>query len=160
MKCPGHVPQATPRVRYREHVLIEGLVVGIGASSGALLRFALTSFWPPNDPMEIAVTMAINIVACFLMGLYDPPPLWSKGILGGFSTLSAVALTSAEIYPAVAATYIGATVIICTGMWIAGDALRRRGHNSHNDNNGHGGHSSHGGSSHHRGHSGQREARS
>lgn len=148
------MPQTSPRVRYREHVLREGLVVGIGASCGALLRFALTSFWPPNDPMEIAVTMAINIVACFLMGLYDPPPLWSKGVLGGFSTLSAVALTSAEIYPVVAATYIGATVIICTGMWIAGDALRRSGHSSPSR---HGGHS---GSSHHRGHSGQREARS
>ena len=160
------MPQTSPRVRYREHVLKEGLVVGIGASCGALLRFALTSFWPPNDPMEIAVTMAINIVACFLMGLYDPPPLWSKGILGGFSTLSAVALTSAEIYPVVAATYIGATVIICTGMWIAGDALRRRGHGGHSSHSSRSSHSSPSSRSRHRGHSGsghprgQRGARS
>lgn len=108
-------------------VLKKGLVVGVGASLGALLRFALTAYWAPSDPEEIVVTMIINIVACFLMGVFDPPVFWSKGVLGGFSTLSAVALTSAEIYPLTAAIYIGATVVICTGAWIVGHAVGRRG---------------------------------
>lgn len=104
----------------------DALAIGFGASFGALVRFTLTSVLPPNAVAEILITLAINIVACYAMGLFDPPPFWGKGILGGLSTFSAPALTAAQIYPISAAAYIAATMFVCLVAWVQGNDARTR----------------------------------
>ena len=87
-------------------VVREGLVVGFGASFGALVRFALTPLMASHPPAELLVTLGINVVGCFLMGLFDPPEFWGKGFLGGLTTFSAVSLASMQSSALLAAVYM------------------------------------------------------
>nr|WP_269208603.1 CrcB family protein [Corynebacterium aquatimens] len=102
------------------------MAIGVGASFGALVRFTLTSAIPLNVVAEVIITLTINIVACYAMGLFDPPPFWGKGLLGGLSTFSAPAHTAARIYPISAAAYIAATMFACVIAWVQGNDARRR----------------------------------
>lgn len=110
--------------------LREGLLIGFGASFGALVRFALTPLMAPHPPAELLVVLAINIVGTFLMGLLDPGPFWGKGMLGGFTTFSAVSLAAMQSSAWFALIYMGGTLAVAVVSWMAGDALRRhRGRN-------------------------------
>ncbi|EFK54573.1 CrcB family protein [Corynebacterium genitalium ATCC 33030] len=107
-------------------VVREGLVVGFGASFGALVRFALTPLMASHPPAELLVTLGINIVGCFLMGLFDPPEFWGKGFLGGLTTFSAVSLASMQSSALFAAVYMFGTLAVAIVAWLLGDALRNR----------------------------------
>lgn len=107
-------------------VVREGLVVGFGASFGALVRFALTPLMASHPPAELLVTLGINFLGCFLMGLLDPPEFWGKGFLGGFTTFAAVSLASMQSSALFAAVYMLGTLAVAIVAWLLGDALRNR----------------------------------
>lgn len=105
----------------------EGLSVGIGAGVGALARYLILLALSPGSPEEIALalTFAVNLAACYAMGRWAPGPFWGMGFLGGFSTLSAVALASAHETPGSALVTITLSFTTAMVAWFAGDAVRR-----------------------------------
>ncbi len=102
--------------------------MGLGAGAGATVRELVLYLAGPSSPeaLILAVTFAINVSACFAMGLVQPGPFWGMGFLGGFSTFSAVALACAPMPPLLAWFIISLSVAVAVAAWLAGDACRRR----------------------------------
>lgn len=115
---------------YRESVVNtafkEALAVGFGASFGALARFAFTPLIAPEPPSEIVIIFIINAIGCFLMGRFDPGPFWGRGMIGGFTTFSAVSFLAMRSSAFIALIYMAGTMIVALAAWELGDALRRR----------------------------------
>lgn len=107
-----------------------GLTVALGAGCGAVARFIVLIWINPTTPetLALALTFAVNLSACFAMGLFQPGPFWGVGFLGGFSTLSAVSLTAVADSPAWAGFIIVLSLTTATLAWMAGDATRERRH--------------------------------
>ncbi|WP_291313385.1 CrcB family protein [Corynebacterium sp. UBA2622] len=100
------------------------VLVGLGASLGASARY-LVFLGAPLAGIEVHVlTAVVNALACFAMGAFAPGRFWGTGVLGGFSTLSAVSLAAAQSTPAGAAATLGVSLVTCLGAWFAGDAAR------------------------------------
>ncbi|QTH60871.1 fluoride efflux transporter family protein [Corynebacterium hindlerae] len=91
------------------------LKVGCGAGIGAVARFALTQALGP----VVWVTIAINVLGCFLMGRLRPGLFWGTGVLGGFTTFSAFAFSRDPSAMAI-------TVIGSVAAWQVGNALAKR----------------------------------
>lgn len=110
--------------------LTTGLSVALGAGLGAVARYLVLIWVSPTTPEALAltVTSAVNLVACFTMGLFQPGPFWGVGFLGGFSTLSAVSLTAVSDSPVWAGFIIVLSLTTATLAWMAGDATRGRRH--------------------------------
>lgn len=115
---------------YRDHVvgsaLKDGLAIGFGASFGALARFAFTPLMAPEPPSEIIVVFVINFIGCFLMGRFDPGPFWGRGMIGGFTTFSAVSFLAMQSSAYVALIYMAGTMLVAVAAWELGEAFRRR----------------------------------
>ncbi|WP_297851437.1 CrcB family protein [uncultured Corynebacterium sp.] len=105
--------------------LKEGLAIGFGASFGALARFAFTPLIAPEPPSEIVIIFMINFIGCFLMGRFDPGPFWGRGMIGGFTTFSAVSFLAMQSSAFIALVYMASTMIVGIAAWEMGDALRR-----------------------------------
>lgn len=106
--------------------LKEGLAIGFGASFGALARFAFTPLMAPEPPAEIIIIFVINFIGCFLMGRFDPGPFFGRGMIGGFTTFSAVSFLAMQSSALIALLFMGGTMIIGLAAWELGNALRRR----------------------------------
>lgn len=117
-------------VGYRESVVNtafkESLAIGFGASFGALARFAFTPLIAPEPPSEIVIIFVINAIGCFLMGFFDPGPFWGRGMIGGFTTFSAVSFLAMQSSAFIAFIYMVSTMLVALAAWELGDALRRR----------------------------------
>nr|WP_246875170.1 CrcB family protein [Corynebacterium sp. Marseille-P3884] len=117
-------------VGYRESVVNtafkEALAIGFGASFGALARFAFTPLIAPEPPSEIVIIFVINAIGCFLMGFFDPGPFWGRGMIGGFTTFSAVSFLAMQSSAFIALVYMVSTMLVALAAWELGDALRRR----------------------------------
>lgn len=99
------------------------LAVALGGAVGALARHALTTAGPDGDGFP-GTTFAINVVGAFLLGLLPAstwarrhrllPPLLGTGVLGGFTTMSAVSEQTRALVDsgqvATAGTYVVGTV--------------------------------------------------
>ena len=107
-----------------------GLTVALGAGLGAVARYLVLVWVSPDTPEALAlfVTFAVNLTACFAMGLFRPGPFWGVGFLGGFSTLSAIALTAIIRSPAWAGFIVVLSLCTATLAWLAGDAVREHHH--------------------------------
>ncbi|WJY98217.1 CrcB family protein [Corynebacterium fournieri] len=107
-----------------------GLFVGLGAGLGALARYIVLIWVNPSTPEALAltVTFAVNLIASYAMGLWRPGAFWGVGFLGGFSTLSAVALAATTNSPLWAVFIIVLSLVTATLAWLAGDATRERQH--------------------------------
>lgn len=105
-----------------------GFTVALGAGLGALARFIVLIWVGPTTPeaLSLATTFAVNLAACFAMGYFAPGAFWGVGFLGGFSTLSAVALASSHESVLWAAFIITLSLTTATLAWLAGDATRVR----------------------------------
>lgn len=101
--------------------------MGLGAGAGAAARALVLYVAGPSSPeaLILAVTFAINMSACFAMGLLQPGPFWGVGFLGGFSTFSAIALACVPMPPLMAWFTISLSVAVAVAAWLAGDSLRR-----------------------------------
>ena len=95
-----------------------GLLAGVGAAVGSLLRFAV------SENLESATypwaTFTVNILGSFLIGLLIGLPLITNndqrriflitGVLGGFTTFSAVVVESLQLEPKLAITYLFSSI--------------------------------------------------
>ncbi|MHA2789747.1 CrcB family protein [Corynebacterium sp. S7] len=107
----------------------EGLLVGVGAALGALTRYGLlfvVATLLPSPGNDVAVTLVINIVGCFAMGLFAPGLFWGTGFLGGFTTYSAFALAVAQSEFTDAVVLAAVTFIASVGAYLLADFLRGR----------------------------------
>ena len=105
----------------------EAVKVGAGAALGALARYALLLAVPSSaTSAAIALTLFINVLGCLLMGLLAPGPFLGKGVLGGFTTFSAMSLAAVQTSPTAALAIIVASAVLCVGAWLLGDAWRQR----------------------------------
>lgn len=66
--------------------------------------------------------LAINMAGCFALGRLKPGPFWGMGLLGGFTTYSAVALGALDFSMVGAAIFLLVTFTACVASWLAGDA--------------------------------------
>ena len=86
--------------------------VGLGAALGSLARYGFT-FLPGADMWAI---LAVNVIGCFAIAFFKPPPMWSTGFLGGFTTYSTYIMISLA-----APWYFFATLAACIAAWLVGD---------------------------------------
>lgn len=122
-------------------MLSKSIAIAIGGAVGALLRFGIQNWamgrWGLHFPYG---TLLVNVTGAFLMGLamtlflrhVHVSPVWRlmvvTGILGGYTTFSALAWETFSLYDqgqmALAMAYIGASVIggglsLGAGVWCA-----------------------------------------
>jgi fluoride exporter len=118
-----------------------GLVTA-GGIAGTGLRYLIAGLVPPRLGIPIAI-LAINLAGAFLLGLllqllakHGPEVGWSRrlrlvvgtGMLGGFTTYSALATDTATLaltHPGRAAGYALATVLVGAAASVAGIVLSR-----------------------------------
>jgi CrcB protein len=115
------------------------LQVAIGGALGAVARYltgvAALRMAGPDFPWG---TFTVNVLGSFLMGALAVSlmeqgsrfsPLLLTGLLGGFTTFSAFSLEAMSLWergePAVAALYVGASVIVSLMAVVAGLAMAR-----------------------------------
>jgi CrcB protein len=122
--------------------MIAYVAVGVGGAVGAMMRYGISqigaSQWP-NLAFPLA-TLLVNWVGCLLMGMlmlgmeraHIAPqwyPLIGAGLLGGFTTFSAFALESMQLWqrgmPWLAVAYIALSVIGGMVAFMGGMALLR-----------------------------------
>lgn len=127
---PGVVPPAHPTPT----VLA---LVALGGGTGASARWCLDTWAPAEAGTFPWTTFCINVVGCLLLALLPAsdavrrsrllPPALGTGLLGGFTTLSAVSDQSrallADDHVALAATYSGATLLACLLVVALADRL-------------------------------------
>jgi CrcB protein len=105
-------PDAAPR-----RDLLPVLLVAVGGVAGSLARYGLSEQWP-----RLSTTFAINVVGAFLLGALvarRPPQHWSRpllgtGVLGGFTTFSALAVQTVDASLATGALYLLGTLLAGT----------------------------------------------
>lgn len=104
------------------------LLVGLGAGLGALARAIILFFAEAGTTREVLFVLAVNVLGCLLMGLFKPGAFAGAGLLGGFTTFSAVALASVQTSAIWALIYMLVSFVLCVGAWIVGDTLREERH--------------------------------
>lgn len=102
-------------------MILEAVLVGLGAALGSVSRWALTE----AVGVDLPAILAVNILGCGLMGFFRPGPFWGTGFLGGFTTMSAYALLTAQLAAGPAAGYTLAMVAGCVGAALVGRRLSR-----------------------------------
>ena len=88
-------------------IIYTSLIIGLGGFIGTILRFLLSSFIEKSFATSIPIgTILVNLIGCFLIGLLsgyftqklgDQTQLFfflTIGVLGGFTTFSAIAMDS------------------------------------------------------------------
>lgn len=114
--------------------------VALGGAAGSVLRYlttrTLTGALGPGFPFG---TLAVNLLGCLAMGAGHAllvrrgdghlAPFVLTGILGGFTTFSAFSLDAVALWQkgqgAVAALYVGASVILSLAALTAGLSMGR-----------------------------------
>ncbi len=116
-------------------------IVFLGGGLGSALRFALVSLIKPSAPDFPLGTLAVNLLGCALIGalagaLQESPlgrssTLWlllAIGVLGGFTTFSALAIETVDMLrdgrngSAVAyvlLSNVGGLMLAAAGWWVA-----------------------------------------
>lgn len=103
------------------------LVVAAGGALGASTRFGVSTIFP-----GLPSTLGINVVGSFLLGVLvarKPYGRWSRpflgtGILGGFTTMSTLAVDTVKAPPATAIFYLVSSMVL--GIGAAAVGLRCR----------------------------------
>ena len=118
------------------HLLQVALGGALGASARYLVGLGTLRLIGPGFPWG---TLTVNVVGSFAMGLLVVvlaevwgnrfAPLLMTGLLGGFTTFSAFSLDAVALWErgetALAATYVGASVIMALAALMAGMSLGR-----------------------------------
>jgi CrcB protein len=101
--------------------------VAVGGMLGALARYGLVLALP-----DLPATLAINVAGSFLLGVLvarRPDGRWSRpflgtGVLGGFTTFSALAVQTVDADLPTAVAYLVATLVLGVGAAWLGLRLR------------------------------------
>ncbi|MET1042772.1 MAG: CrcB family protein [Microbacteriaceae bacterium] len=112
------------------------LAVFFGGTVGTALRLGIDSVARHPDDAFPTATLGINVLGSLLLGwlvgrVWPVAPHWVRaalgpGLLGGFTTFSAVMAATLTLTPALAAIYLAASVVL--GLLAAAAGLRL-GHN-------------------------------
>lgn len=110
-------PDTTPRLA------APLVLVAVGGVLGSLVRFGLLEAAP-----HLVTTLAVNVVGSFLLGALvarREPGHWSRpllgtGFLGGFTTMSGVAVQVVVATAGAAAAYLTATLLLGVAAAAAG----------------------------------------
>ncbi|GAC1440180.1 MAG: hypothetical protein NVSMB55_03850 [Mycobacteriales bacterium] len=123
-----------PPVRVPLVVLLP--VVAAGGAVGSLGRYGI-ALLVPHGGAELPVgTLLVNVTGCFLLGVLvarwpQAPwlrPVLGTGMLGGFTTFSALALETDRLLaraPVVAVLYLGLSLLLGIGAAALGLRVRR-----------------------------------
>lgn len=111
------------------------VVVAVGGTLGALLRWALTEVVPDGGGIPWT-TFAINVAGCFVLGVlprlvrrapHDVGLALGPGLLGGFTTFAAYADQARALVASgqagLAAAYVVGTVAACLAAAALGHCL-------------------------------------
>jgi CrcB protein len=121
------VPERALRlVRSRRDIL---LAIAVGGALGAAARWALAEALPHAHDVFPWSTLLANVAGCFALGVLMVVvverlpssrlvrPFVGTGLLGGFTTFSTYAVDTRDLLaagrPALAATYLFATLVLC-----------------------------------------------
>ena len=126
-------------------MIVNLIAVAFGGACGAVMRYLTSEGMNILIPSEHALsnfpvaTFFANIVGCFLIGILScffardhflGSDAWRffviTGVLGGFTTFSTFSwesITLLETRPALGATYVIATLVLCLTAAFAGRAL-------------------------------------
>lgn len=110
------------------------VLVAAGGAVGAVARYLVGAALPAHP---LAATLAVNLLGCLLLGLLvgrrpDDPvlrPLLGTGVLGGFTTFSALALQTDRLLadrPLLGLSYLAATTAGGLALVALGLRLGRR----------------------------------
>ncbi|RYE44166.1 MAG: CrcB family protein [Hyphomicrobiales bacterium] len=113
------------------------LAVASGGAAGAAIRYQIWCWWPDGDSDFPFTTLAINLVGCFLCGVFAGgiPNLrecenstvrqsLTFGVLGGFTTLSFVAVQGITLTdPRLGLLYLAVTSLLVVPVVWAGRAI-------------------------------------
>ncbi|MGV0435358.1 CrcB family protein [Corynebacterium ureicelerivorans] len=100
------------------------LFVGLGAGLGAVARHLVLLAAAPGTAAALALTFAVNIAGCFVMGLYKPGPLWGTGFLGGFTTFSAISVAAFQSHALTALAIVALSFATSIVSYLLGHTLR------------------------------------
>src|SRR5262245_59710916 len=102
------------------------LLVAIGGAAGSVARYGAYRLWPVAGGGWPVATMAVHIIGSFAIGLVfafvavrgasaaTARVFWTTGVLGGFTTYSAVALETALLgFSWTGVAYAAGTVVGC-----------------------------------------------
>jgi len=117
------------------------MVISLGGGLGALLRYAIGVWWPPQPHQVPWSTFTINVVGCFAIGILMVlitevwvahrllRPFVGIGLLGGFTTFSTYSLEVRRLLESGAAVealgYLGGTVVAALGAVVLGMIVAR-----------------------------------
>ncbi|MCU1590805.1 MAG: CrcB family protein [Frankiales bacterium] len=113
------------------------LVVSAGGALGSLARYGLAVALPHGRSSLPVATLAVNVTGCLALGLLVgrwPRARWMRpflgtGVLGGFTTFSALSLETDRLLgraPAVAAVYVALSLLLGLSAAAAGLRIGRR----------------------------------
>ncbi len=113
-------------------------LVAAGGALGSAARYGLVQAWPAPPHGFPWATLAVNVTGCLaiglLLGVHRSPAVRAfvgTGLLGGFTTFSAYAVQSADLWraghPGPAAGYLAGTVAAAVAAaWLGVTLIRRR----------------------------------
>ncbi len=121
---------------------MQWLAVAGGGALGALARFGVSALVAPLAGTRFPLaTLVINVSGCIAMGVLYVliveraalPPEWRNflmiGFLGAYTTFSAFSLDALALWqnghPALAALYVGLSVMLCLAGTLGGLLLTR-----------------------------------
>jgi CrcB protein len=136
----GNVPllMSVSRQRWRVHVLITYLWIGLGSALGGMARFACSNlavaWFGPSFPWG---TLGINVLGSFVIGFFatltgpdgrllvpgDARQFVMVGLCGGYTTFSSFSLQTLNLMqdgePVRAGLNVGASVVLCLlSVWL------------------------------------------
>lgn len=111
-----------------------GLLAAAGAIVGSLLRYAVSLALPHTDPLTWPwATFAVNIIGALAIGVIASMPrimtdesrrhFVVTGVLGGFTTFSALAVETIQLSGVQALLYVSATFAVGISATHAGSKL-------------------------------------
>ena len=115
------------------------IAVAIGGALGSLGRWSLSEAWPIGDGFPLA-TFTANVTGAFALGVVlvlaerlNPHhvwsrlwrPFWGTGVLGGFTTFSAMAVEVTARSLDASITYVVVSVLAGLAAYGLGNAVAR-----------------------------------
>jgi CrcB protein len=116
-------------------------VIALGGGLGALLRYGVGRWWPPQPSGVPWSTFTVNVVGCFAIGILMVlitevwvahrllRPFLGIGLLGGFTTFSTYSLEVRRLLESGAALpafgYLAGSVVAALGAVVLGMGVAR-----------------------------------
>lgn len=112
LSTPGPPPPKKAS-RLTSRLVHSTIQAGLGASLGAVARYSLGLLIP-----HAWLLLAINATGCFAIARLKPSPFWTVGLLGGFTSYSAIQATESP-------TLFAVMMAVCLASYWTGSKFCR-----------------------------------